>query len=131
MARDKLLIDTSILIDHLRKSQKDRTLFYQLSLRFDYVISVVTEFEFAVGFSVNNRQFGEALLAQLSTLTFDSACAQTAIYLNQQLKASNQLIAVPDLFIAATALTYDLTLLTLNHKHFSRIIQLKLYQDGG
>ena len=67
MARDKLLIDTSILIDHLRKSQKDRTLFYQLSLRFDYVISVVTEFEFAVGFSVNNRQFGEALLAQFST----------------------------------------------------------------
>ncbi len=131
MARDKLLIDTSILIDHLRKSQKDRTLFYQLSLRFDYVISVVTEFEFAVGFSVNNRQFGEALLAQFSTLTFDSACAQTAIHLNQQLKADNQLIAVPDLFIAATALTHDLTLLTLNHKHFSRITQLKLYPLGG
>ena len=131
MARDKLLIDTSILIDHLRKSQKDRTLFYQLSLRFDYVISVVTEFEFAVGFLCQQSPIWRSIVGTILYLTFDSACAQTAIHLNQQLKADNQLIAVPDLFIAATALTHDLTLLTLNHKHFSRITQLKLYPLGG
>lgn len=129
MARERLLVDTSILIDHLRKARKDRSLFFRLSHRFDYVISVVTEFEFAIGSSSNNQTFTKALLTQLTTLPFDSACSQSAVQLYHQLRATNQLIPLPDLFIAATAITYDLPLLTLNQKHFNRINQLKLYQN--
>ncbi len=131
MARDRLLIDTTILIDHLRKPQKDRTLFYRLSLHFDYVISAVTEFEFAVGSSPKNHEFVTALLTQMPVLALDSACVQMAVEIYQRLKTTNQLIPLPDIFIAATAITYNLPLLTLNLKHFARITQLKLYQDGG
>lgn len=31
MERERLLIDTSILIDHLRKTSKDKTIFYLLA----------------------------------------------------------------------------------------------------
>ena len=44
-----------------------------------------------------------------------------------ELQRRGQLIGDPDLLIAATALEHDVTLLTRNRKHFSRIPNLKLY----
>lgn len=41
MARRRILVDTSILIDHLRKQRKDQTLFYRYLLEYDYAISVI------------------------------------------------------------------------------------------
>ncbi|MFT4037299.1 MAG: type II toxin-antitoxin system VapC family toxin [Thermomicrobiales bacterium] len=50
--------------------------------------------------------------------------AETRAYLRRR----GQIIADMDLLIAATALHYDLTLLTFNLSHFSRIPDLRLYQ---
>jgi tRNA(fMet)-specific endonuclease VapC len=44
-----------------------------------------------------------------------------------QLRQTGQLISDFDILIAATALHYDLTLLTHNTRHFSRIPTLKLF----
>ncbi len=44
------------------------------------------------------------------------------------LRRSGQLIGDPDLLIAATALHYDLTLVTRNVKDFQRTPGLRLYQ---
>jgi predicted nucleic acid-binding protein len=128
MERERLLIDTSILIDHLRKTQKDKTIFYQVASRCDCLISVITEFEFSIGSTPQNRRFTEELLAKLPVLPFDSTCVKTASIIYRDLKAKNQLISLPDIFIAATAITHDLQLLTLNQKHFQRIVNLKLMQ---
>lgn len=46
--------------------------------------------------------------------------------ITKQLKASNKLIEVPDIFIAATACAHKLPLATLNLKHFERIEDLKI-----
>jgi len=127
MEHERLLIDTSILIDHLRKLHKDKTVFYQLTFHYDYIISSITEFEFSVGSTPRNRQFTEELLAKLSILPFDSACVKVATEIYRDLKAKNQLISLPDIFIAATAISHDLQLLTLNRKHFERVENLKLY----
>jgi predicted nucleic acid-binding protein len=127
MDRERLLIDTSVLIDHLRKSQKDQTTFYQLTFHYDYNISAITAFEFSVGTTPRNRQFIEALTANIPILPFDSTCVQNAVEIYHNLKIRNQLISLPDIFIAATALTHNLQLLTLNQKHFERIENLKLY----
>ena len=127
MERERLLVDTSILIDHLRKPQKDKTIFYQLTFQYDYSISSITAFEFSVGATPRNHQFTEVLIASLSILPFDSVCGIKAAEIYRELKARNQLILLPDIFIAATALTHDLQLLTLNRKHFERIENLKLY----
>ncbi len=131
MERERLLIDTSILIDHLRKTQKDKTIFYQLTFQYDYLISAITEFEFSIGSTAQNRQFTEELLTRLPVLPFDSACVKTASKIYRDLKTTNQLISLPDIFIAATAITNDLQLLTLNSKHFERVEDLKLYTLGS
>jgi len=47
------------------------------------------------------------------------------------MRASNQLIALPDLLIAATAVAHQLPLLTLNLSHFERISSLKLLDTVG
>jgi tRNA(fMet)-specific endonuclease VapC len=68
-------------------------------------------------------------MGRLSILAFDSACVDAVIEIYQSLKVSNQLIGLPDIFIAATAITHNLPLLTLNQKHFARISNLKLYTE--
>lgn len=127
MERERLLVDTSILIDHVRRTQKDETIFYQLASQYDYSISAITEFEFLVGSTPQNRQFTEELLAKLPVLAFDSACVKTATEIYRELKTKNQLISLPDIFIAATANTHRLGLLPLNKKHFERVDGLRLH----
>ena len=62
----------------------------------------------------------------MPVLPFDSACADAAVEIYRDLRASNRLIALPDLFIGATALVHKLPLLTLNLAHFERISDLEL-----
>jgi tRNA(fMet)-specific endonuclease VapC len=44
-------------------------------------------------------------------------------------RRQGQLLPAPDLLIAATALAYDLTLVTRNLRHFQRIPGVRLYQQ--
>lgn len=126
MARRRILIDTSILIDHLRKQRKDQTLFYRYLLNYDYTMSVITEFEFRVGMTAKSRDFGNQLLAVMPVLPLDTACINQAVEIHSRLRASNQLIALADILIAATAVAHGVSLLTLNQKHFTRIANLAL-----
>ena len=131
MERERVLIDTSILIEHLRKQRKERTLFYQLAPHYDFIISSITEFEFLVGATPKNQTFIQTLLSVLPVLAFDSRCVTTATDLYWDLKTRNKLLDLPDLFIAATALTHNVMLLTLNRKHFERIKNIKLHPKSA
>lgn len=126
MERQRILVDTSILIDHLRKTQKNQTNFYRATLQYECVISAITEFEFVVGCTPNNAEFVQQILQIVPVVGFDSECVKTAAAIYQQLKRKNQLISLPDLFIGATALTHNLSLLTSNHTRFERISGLTL-----
>ncbi len=53
-------------------------------------------------------------------------CSEHAKRIYTSLKLQNQLIALPDIFIASTAIAHDLPFYTLNRKHFERIEALKL-----
>ena len=94
-------------------------------------MSAITEFEFRVGSTAANRDFTTALLELTPVLPFDSACVRTAVDIYRDLKANNQLIALPDLFIAATAVAHDLPLLTLNMSHFERVVLLTLFDPAS
>ncbi len=124
MAHEAILIDTSVLIDHLRKSKKDETLLFRVLDRRNIWISVITEFELAVGVNEANREFIANLLAQISIFPLDSVCIQSAVTIYRSLKARNQLISLPDILIAATAVSNQLPLLTFNRKHFDRVAGL-------
>lgn len=56
----------------------------------------------------------------------NSASADIAVNINMNLKRKRKLIDIADLFIAATAIAYDLPLATLNRKHFERIEHLNI-----
>jgi predicted nucleic acid-binding protein len=57
-------------------------------------------------------------------IPFDERCSYEAVKIYKDLKVQNKLIALPDLLIAATALAHDLSLATLNVKHFERVEKL-------
>jgi tRNA(fMet)-specific endonuclease VapC len=47
-----------------------------------------------------------------------------------QLRKQGQIVTDPDLLIAATAIEHDLTLVSRNRRHFERIPDLALYEEG-
>lgn len=51
MEYEQLLIDTSILIDYFRKKKVENSILFHLVDNYDLNISVITEFEFLIGFS--------------------------------------------------------------------------------
>ena len=126
MGRERILIDTTLLIDHLRKKNKADTAFFKTAEKFDCCISSITEFEFIVGRNEKNSLFIDALLKNLPVLPFDSSCVAIASEIYIDLKSKNHLIPAPDIFIAATAIKNEMHLATLNREHFSRVKHLKL-----
>ncbi len=125
MENQRILIDTSVLIEYFRKQKKQATLFVELSRDFKIAISVITEFEWLVGFKNRELEFGRNLLKNIDALPFDSKCALKARDIYSDLKSKNQLIEIPDIFIAAASLAYNLPLATLNKKHFMRIADIE------
>jgi predicted nucleic acid-binding protein len=52
--------------------------------------------------------------------------AEKAAEIYHRLRKNNQIIEFRDIFIAATCLTFNLPIATLNKKHFKRIEGLKI-----
>jgi tRNA(fMet)-specific endonuclease VapC len=73
---------------------------------------------------VNVRQF----VSRYRVLGIDDAIAERFAQERSTLRRRGELISDLDLFVAVTALVYDLTLLTFNRRHFERVPDLKLYQ---
>ena len=70
--------------------------------------------------------FGNSFLHKIPVIPIDSAVAETAVLLNNRLKASRNQIAIADLFIASTAISLSIPCASLNHKHFGRLADLEL-----
>ncbi len=127
MADKKIMIDSTILIDYFRKTDKSRSILVQHSMNFDKLyISAITEFEIMNGATPAQLDFWNHMLQGFTILDFDSKAARQAAIIVQQLKAKRKSIDKPDLFIAATAVSHGLTLDTANRKHFEFIDTLDL-----
>jgi len=122
MADKIILVDTSILIDYFRKSDKANSKLISL-IRNGYKsqISAVTEYEIYAGSTHGQRQFWNGLLEKIAVVPFDQAAVKVAVDINHKLKLKSMQIAIPDLFIAATSMSNNLPIATLNRKHFERI----------
>lgn len=122
MADKIVLADTSILIDHFRKSIKTNSKLVALyDEGYDFCISVVTEFEIYSGAPEQQIVYWHELLKDINVLSFDSKAAEHAVKIYNKLKMINKQVDTADLFIAATALSNNLPIATLNKKHFERI----------
>lgn len=127
MESRKILLDTSIFIDHFRKQIKSGSALSSLALDFDFAISTVSAFEIKVGLNTPEKQYEyREMIDYVDILPFDALCVDSAVRIYQTLKKANNLIDIPDLFIAATALRHSLPVATLNKKHFAIIPDLEL-----
>lgn len=127
MAASRILIDTSVVIEHLRRQNKQKSSLYGMVDDYALYTSTVVEFELYAGAKDPQKRRDVAeVLAWCTILPLTSDVAQAAATVYQQLRATNQLIEVRDIFIAATALTRSLPLMTFNVGHFNRIRLLQI-----
>jgi predicted nucleic acid-binding protein len=127
MEYPKIVVDTSIVIDHLRKSDKSRSILYEIADKYEFCFSAVTIFELLAGATDDRkRKDVNNILKTGKELVFTGETAKTAALIYQKLKSENSLIGVSDIFIGASAVSYGLPLATLNKKHFERIPHLKI-----
>ena len=127
MADKIVLVDTSILIDYYRKTDKEKSVWIALIRQeYSFVISAVTKYEIYSGATQNQLMFWNSIFQQLSVISFDESCVDTSVKINANLKRKRKQIDMADLFIAATAVTHNFKLATLNKKHFDRIEELNI-----
>ncbi|MCU0427943.1 MAG: type II toxin-antitoxin system VapC family toxin [Candidatus Kapabacteria bacterium] len=127
MINSTIVVDTSILIDFIRKKDKSKAVFVHLEQRYIIVVSAITVTELMIGAtSEEKRNLHKQLLAPYEILPLTGSCAFVAATIVQSLKRKNRLIALADTLIAATGIANNLPLATLNREHFSRIDLLPL-----
>lgn len=121
----KVLLDTSVIIDFLRRKDKSDTLFYKL-LKEELYVSIVTHTEIYSGRSVwektEVKKEVEQLFSSLGILPLVNEISVSA----GKIKAVNYNRTILDCIIGTTALYYDLVLATLNRKDFEDIKGIKL-----
>lgn len=127
----RILVDTSIIIDYLRKVDKSKTLFWKLVNQYDCLISSVTVFELYSGAKNDEHKKDiETILSCLDIVFFDTTQAKLSAEIFQTLKKQNNLIEFRDIFIASCAMTHKVSLATFNVKHFIRVDTLNIYKNA-
>ncbi|MEX2447325.1 MAG: type II toxin-antitoxin system VapC family toxin [Solirubrobacterales bacterium] len=111
-----VLIDTSVLIDHLRASTPATE--YLAGLEERPSCSEITRIEVIQGLRSGERRVAERLFATIAWVPVSEAVARCAGDLGRRWRRSHPGIGVADLAIAATAEQIDATLATRNVKHF-------------
>lgn len=121
------MVDTSILIDYFRKTDKNNARLVSHFKNYETLyISSITEFEVVNGATPAHLQFWNLMLSRFIILDFDSRAARQAAEIVRQLKIKRKTIDKPDLFIAATASVHGLIIDTLNLRHFIDIDSISL-----
>ncbi len=117
MKRERLL-DTNVLILHLREEPGVMETLSRWAMEDTLYISVATRTEVLAGMRPHEEVRTLALLNALVNLPVDEAIADQAGRLIYQYARRGFQFSFPDAVIAATALRYDLVLVTTNVRHF-------------
>lgn len=117
MANQVIMVDTSILIDYYRKTDKANSQWIALVRQgYKFAISVVTKYEIYSGATPVQLSFWDNVLQAVELIPLDGISVDTAVDINSSLKRKRKQIDLADLFIAATAVAHDFSLATLNRK---------------
>lgn len=127
MADKVVLLDTSILIDYYRKTDKENSVWIGLVRKgYRFVISTVTKYEIYSGATPSQLSFWDSIMSAVEIISLDELSVDMAVSINAGLKRKRKQIDIADLFIAATALAHSFPVATLNRKHFERIDKLDI-----
>ena len=127
------LVDTDVIIDFLKNQKPAIDLFNKINSEL-IKISVITflEIEYGIKKSYHPEKKKEEFINFMSEFSIEiiaisPTIAEEFVKLKINLEKKRQPLADFDLFIAATAIANNLSLVTRNIKHFKRIKDLKLH----
>lgn len=121
------LLDTGLVIRHLRGQRRGVRLLRGLGKMGRLSVSAVTRLEVHAGMADEERYATQKLLSRFVTYDLSSQVADRAGDLICAKRAQGIALSVPDAIIAATAIHHGLTLVTLNQAHFAAVPGLSLY----
>lgn len=114
MDLQKILVDTDVLIDFLRKRPQAKELLQAAARHADLFISVVTLAELLAGMRASEREETETLMEGFTLVPVDEKIGRRA----GELRRQNQKVLLPDCLIAATAWEEEGLLLTGNRRDY-------------
>jgi len=120
------VLDSDVLIDHLRDAGPGRELVDELSAGAGFWITAVTVFELALGTSYARDPAPANALLAAPCLVLTREAALRAGALLRELRASGSAIDVRDAMQAGICLQADAPLVTRNVRHFSRVPGLQV-----
>lgn len=124
-----VILDTNIIIDHLRRPKKTDSYLIKLVKKLPkepLAISIITIQELYEGQSTKNEQKERDLLAVVSPLKILPYTYEIAQLAGEIARDLREAIEFADAAIAATAVVNDCEFYTLNKKDFSKIKDLEL-----
>jgi len=120
----RIVLDTSIIIDHIRQPDKPETVFTQLLQKYSLIIALITVTELFSGSSIQKLKERERLETILSVL--DIYIPDMNLARQSGLLRGIRKIATADAQIAMTAIILKLPLATLDTRDFAKIPDLQL-----
>lgn len=125
------LIDTSVIIDYLRGKKEAVELLNNTEGEFFSSYVCLGELYEGVYRVSNSKEMADVVTRFFASLSgifgVDENIAQKFGGIRADLKRQGNVIEDLDIFLAATCIVHDLTLITFNQKHFSRVDNLRLY----
>ena len=127
------LVDTDWVAEYLKGRDPALSTIPRLADQ-GFAISIITFGEIYEGIyygrdAVRHERGFRQFLRGVDILPLTRSVMKRFARVRGELRQRGQIIADPDILIAATALERDLTLLTYNRSHFGRIAGLHLYQE--
>lgn len=129
----KVLVDTNIIIDYLRRKDKTKSLFFQIFSQKEYkaLISLITITELWAGKSMVKKKVLGFVNKLVQKCELIPPSVKTAKIAGKMLRQSNYQISFQDARIAALAFENKLPILTLNKKDFSKIKGINFFKLSG
>ena len=122
----KVILDASVIIDHLRQPNKQNTFLTRISSESEGIVSLITVAEVYSGKKVQipGKQQDDLriILTGTEIVIPEKTTAMTVGLLRAQYAMS-----LGDAFIAALAIERDLPIATLNEKDFRKVKEVRLY----
>jgi len=122
------LLDSCVLIRHLRRHQPTTNLIATLAVEGQVGIATISRTEVVEGMRDHERQGTMRFLDALECYPLDAAIANLAGELMRRFRAQGITLDKPDAIIGATAMAHGLVLVTYNAKHFP-MPELRLYEE--
>ena len=124
-------LDTSFLIDIIRKNPLAKTILNELEEEGSHVTNTIVIHEFLVGgYGAKNSKkeliMRRKLLQKLIILPYDLKAAEESAKIENKLRIKGKLIGGADILIAGTMIANKIsTIITRNSEHFDRVPEIK------